>query len=106
MTIQDCSFYNNKANTYGGSFLIRDSSVYISNSIFLQNHATQGGAMHLIQLLLVITLRGSIHKVNSAKQSGGALFTDQGARLYDNRSLFFFYNTATTGGALYARSGS
>ena len=54
----------------------------------------------MIQLLLVITLRGSIHKGNSDKQLGGALFMDQGARLYDNRSLFF-HNTATTGGALY-----
>ena len=100
VSIHDSIFYGNEANTYGGSFFIRESSVYINNSIFLQNCATQGGVMYSTQSS-VIALTGSIYKGSSAQQSGGAIFTDQGTWLYGNHSLFV-NNRATTGGALYA----
>ena len=49
MTVYNTKFYGNKANSYGGSIYVRESNISIDNSIFLQNQATQGGAMYLTQ---------------------------------------------------------
>ena len=102
MMVYHTIFYGNKAKTYGGSVSVRESNICINSSVFLQNQATQGGAMYLSQgAHTAVILRGSIYKENSAKQSGGAVFLDQGTHMYDNHSLFV-HNNATTGGALYA----
>ena len=102
MTVYHTIFYGNKVKTYGCSVSVRESNICISSSVFLQNQATQGGAMYLSQgAHTAVILRGSIYKENSAKQSGGAVFLDQGTHMYDNHSLFV-HNNATTGGALYA----
>ncbi len=101
MTIYDTIFYDNKANTYGGTIFIRESNVCINNSVFAQNHAAQGGAMYLTQgTHCVLILRGTIYIGNSATQRGGAMFLDEGTHMYDNHSIFL-HNRATTGGALY-----
>ena len=104
MTVYNTKFYGNKANSYGGSIYVRESNVSIDNSIFLQNQATQGGAMYLTQgSRSVVILRRTIYKENSAKQAGGAIFMDERTQMYDNHSLFV-HNRATNGGALYVIS--
>ena len=93
MTVYDTIFYGNKAKTYGGSFFVRESNVCINSGVM---YLTQGSRS-------VVILRRTIYKKNSAKQSGGAIFMDQGTQMHDNHSLFV-HNRATNGGALYVIS--
>ena len=91
VTVYGTIFYGNKAKTYGGSFFIRESNVYLNSDAM---YLTQGSRS-------VVVLRRTIYKKKSTKESGGAIFMDQGTQMYDNHSLFV-HNRATNGGALYA----
>ena len=78
---------------------MREISVTIDSSVFINNSANQGGVMYAMQITVII-VRKSVFRNNSAKLSGGVLSMDQTSLLYDYHGRFL-YNRATTGGVLY-----
>ena len=90
-----CTFINNTADF--GPIFIKDGTLAISDSLFLDNYATFGGAITSIEARLIIT--NITAKNNRAKYDGGALYA-----MYGEISLTestFDNNSANNGGALY-----
>ena len=90
-----CTFINNTADF--GSVFIRDGTLVISDSSFLDNYATFGGAITALQADLIIN--NITARNNRAKYDGGALYAMYGTiSLADST---FVNNSANNGGALY-----
>ena len=94
------NFTDNSADTYGGAiiFLAKEiESSEVSNSNFVNNSASEGGAIHAYQL----TLKNSNFTKNHVKTHGGALYVNSDANI--DYSLFY-ENEAKSGGAIYIDS--
>lgn len=90
-----CTFINNTADF--GPVFIKDGTLIIRNSSFLDNYATFGGAITALQADLYIN--NITAKNNRAKYDGGALYAMYG--LISLMESTFDNNSANNGGALY-----
>jgi hypothetical protein len=71
--LQNCTFYNNQANDYGGAMMIYyNSKPVISNCLFYENSAKYGGAMAFYRESKGIVINNTI--AENTADFGGALF--------------------------------
>lgn len=100
ITISNCTFSNNYAETGGASYTFHGGNPTYSNVTFSGNSAKYGGAVADVAgtnaIYENVTFEG-----NSALYKGGASFTDYGsmATFYD--SSFSNNSSGTAGGAIY-----
>lgn len=99
LTMINCTFSN--LNT--GSAISMDHVNYLKlhNSTVFNNHASSGGGISFVGILLMIT--GCTFKSNTATLKGGAIYASV---YYLNNSIIslnnsFLNNSATDGGAIY-----
>ena len=101
--IINCTFSNNFASNNGGAIFIASDSLtsnsIISDSIFINNVASNGGAIYDTASTLNITL--SDFSYNRATGTGGSMFI--GGAVNIKRSTFSHEN-ASAGGSLYLMS--
>lgn len=106
LSINDCTFYNNKAPYYyGGAIQNLQGSLVIKDTTFLSNVARVSGAIDSNRGTLVVD--NCYFKSNKATNGqGGAMVNAQGSMTIKN--TVFSYNSATNGfgGVFYNSKGS
>ena len=95
VSLNSCTFINNTADF--GPIFIRDGTLTILDSSFLDNYATFGGAITALNADLIIT--NITAKNNRAKYDGGAVYAMYGSMSLSEST--FNNNSANNGGALY-----
>jgi predicted outer membrane repeat protein len=102
----DCSFVNNIARSEGGGIaLLSWNGIIISNSIFLENHGTQGGGLYIYSNNVVSLLHLQIINNTASDNGGGVYLAFQNRNNYYEK-LSFSSNSAIDGGGLYLQSGN
>ena len=103
VVVSDSAFDGNEATQYGGAVdVARGSVLYVANSDFRANKATNGGAMWLY-VRSTLSISDSSFESNAATNEGGAVYS------YGNVNAIgttFSNNTAKNGGAVFAASGT
>ena len=106
VSIEKCTFYNNRAEVGGAIFARRSSNIDISGSLFVNNvcfsatvtQITLGGAVYLEESVMAISK--STFNRNSAFHLGGAIFSIYGVIGINNSSFQNNYLLFGGGGAL------
>jgi predicted outer membrane repeat protein len=100
VTIMDCIFSSNHADTYGGAIVLYNSSATITNCLFIGNSAWIGGGIQFINA--VCSLSNCTFNANTATQQGGALSTENSTITITNSILWG--NSAPTGPEIHIYS--
>ena len=93
----DCSLRQND----GHAIRVVDSVVVVMNSLFQNNSATMGGAMHMLNMAELDVLN-SVFNHNKA-ESGGAIYAEDSVSLKIKHSKFHMNNAWQMGGAICAK---
>jgi predicted outer membrane repeat protein len=105
VTVSGSYFYQNEAE-YGAAINLDGTTLTVSNSTFIENHAYEGGALELCDNEAV-TVTGSRFIGNTAVDSGGAILQNCNAENHTIASNHFQRNTAgDQGGAIRVQWGS
>jgi predicted outer membrane repeat protein len=111
LLIDSCSFVRNTSGGTGGA-IYTDSDLILKNSLFLENEARYGGAIHVRHYLRGGTTSGGGYYSgnylvegcrfisNKALYNGGACFESGGNLRYNN--CLFYGNKAAQGGAVHS----
>ena len=93
MNSYDCKYVNNSAVSGGGYYNLASDASRCVDSIFINNHATNGGA------IVARNVIGSYFEENDATNGGAVYITSGPFNLINNK---YIKNTATHGGAIYS----
>jgi len=106
--ITSCTFSNNVANSNGGAISNSNGNVFINNSNFIDNSASDGGAIITSSSNSGnLNINNSIFTNNTGKSAGGAIYAYSNDYLEINNSLFInnkIENGTYGGGAIYTVS--
>lgn len=107
VVVRNCELTNNIAYSGGAISLWHESTLVIENSEFHHNQATlgDGGAIHMRRLGKSASVTDSWFTRNSAGNTGGTLFFENGVPATVTNSIFR-NNSASEGGAIPTWSGS
>lgn len=104
LTIDNCTFINNKSLDYGGAIYISlTENVDIKNSSFYQNSTESlGGAIHAVST--EINLNNVSFTDNSSQQVGGAIYLGDDTTLFSEQVTFSGNQADEEGGAIFLYS--
>lgn len=104
--VQTLQFWNSEftANTAqtGGAVYQRGGTGYISACIFRGNHATEGGACHMIDFVTT-RIENCLFESNNADSIAGAVFAQSNSELWIRYSSFVHNTAVLRGGAILTR---
>ena len=90
LTIDDCHFDGNSANVGGAIFIESESTVFIMNSVFSFNHASdchaQGGAL-FIKGMSKVNISTTTFENNKSDQDGGIIYAVNATLIISNSSI-------------------
>jgi predicted outer membrane repeat protein len=101
MTVRDCRFDNNTADSDGGAILVKAGTLSVSDSVFIGNHANKGGGIQSIDS--TVTIRRCTFQDNiglDATSLGGGVATYQ-ATAWIERCRFIGNSAGEHGGGLW-----
>lgn len=107
-SLNNCSFYSNKANEYGGTlFLFLSGKIIIKNCLFKNNSAINGGAIYFFSFIedetnRTMELINNVFEQNQAVISGGAMKFFKGIPLDFLNNNIFLRNRAGNYGDDYS----
>ncbi|MCK9485550.1 MAG: DUF1565 domain-containing protein [Dehalococcoidia bacterium] len=101
LSVTNTRFEKNRAHNWGGAIYVTDADepVAVTDSVFIENQGSSGGAIYAIQSDLQV-LRSTLSK-NTTTSLGGAINADGGS--LEARSSTFDQNEGSSGGAIYYR---
>ncbi len=97
VSINECDFFGNKANNFGGGSIYNEGSIVsVAKSMFDSNISSQG---NIYSLGCSVNISESIFKNNSATNNGGAVYNQSCNPVIIDKSIFHS-NSAISGGGL------
>ena len=95
-SIDNCSFINNDDT----AILVENGELYINNTLFNNNHATNGACIYVSNKNKNTEITNCTFTNNSADIYGGAIYSDKGNNVLINHCIFR-HNSATNGASIY-----
>lgn len=100
--VLNCTFENCSSNNQGGALIAYNANAKISNCLFKENEAPQGGAMRIgsAKKGYSVTIENCDFISNKATGDGGAVFKANDTVSLSVKGCYFDGNTAANGAAL------